>query len=90
MHTPVDALCCCKPAQPAHRAEQVCHRALPRVPGETSRDRPSLDLVANSKGEESKDGLALGKAEAQGAEPEASVQMHLVPEVPLRALAEEK
>jgi len=28
------------------------------------------------------DGLALGKAEAQGAEPEVSVPMHLVPEVP--------
>jgi len=64
----------------------VRHHGLQRVPGETSRDHPSLDLAANSKEEESKDGLTLGKAEAQGAEPEASVQMHLAPEVPLRAL----
>ena len=88
MHTPLDAVCCCKPAQPTHRLEQVSRRGLQRVPGETSQDPLSVDLVPNSGERESPDGLGVRKAAAL--EPGASAPLCLVPEVPLRSPARRK
>src|SRR5258705_7440422 len=75
MHAPVDALCCCKPAQPAYRLEQLRRRGLPRVLGETSQDPLAVDLAPNSGERESPDDLGASKAvalELEASEPPPS------------------
>src|ERR1700682_1213874 len=85
MHTPLDAPCCCKPAQPTDRLEQVCCRGLQRVPGETSQDPLSIGLDPNSVEREPRNGLVVWQAEGEELEPRASAPLSLVPEVRLRS-----
>jgi hypothetical protein len=82
MPTPLDAPCCCKPVQQAHRLAKVRRRWWQHVLREPSEDRLVVDLASNSAGRESPEGLGVGKAEAL--ESGASAPVCPVPEVPLR------
>src|SRR5580704_12068399 len=83
MHTPPGAPCCRKPAQPAHRMEQVRRRGWQHVPGETSPDSLAVHLAVNSAVRASPGGLEAWKTEA--ADPQASAPLRSVPVAPLQS-----